>query len=232
MGRDRLVYAGPVGSTELHAHHAFQIVLAVEHPLLLGPAEEVPAPCNLAVIPPDAPHVILAPSPFVVLVYVDPDGPAGRRLRELVVPHASAEAWRQVAEAQLVGLSAPAPQTWTEADGLASHIVSRLAPRAARPRPVHPAITRVLRGLPDLLDGPIRLEELAAQAGISPGRLSHLFTETVGIPLRPYVRWLRLQRVARGSFLEAAQPSWSAAWQQACPTGASAPSCWSPRHGS
>ncbi|UQA54917.1 helix-turn-helix transcriptional regulator [Polyangium aurulentum] len=197
MGRDRLVYAGPVGSTQPHAHHAFQVVLALEQTMLLGPGGEEPAPVSLAIIPPDAPHAIHVPCPFVLLVFIDPDGAAGRRLRELGVPHTPAAAWRQIAEARLLDLALCEPQTWAEADSLAAEIVERLAPGAARPRPMHPAITRVLRCLPDLLDGPVRLEELAALAGISAGRLSHLFTETVGIPLRPYVRWLRLQRAAQ-----------------------------------
>ena len=46
-------------------------------------------------------------------------------------------------------------------------------------------------------------------AGLSEGRLMHAFTESVGIPLRPYLLWLRLQRAAAGiaggaSFVEAA----------------------------
>jgi len=32
--------------------------------------------------------------------------------------------------------------------------------------------------------------------GLSPGRLMHAFTESIGIPLRPYLAWLRVQRAA------------------------------------
>jgi AraC-like DNA-binding protein len=40
------------------------------------------------------------------------------------------------------------------------------------------------------------LDALAASVGLSPGRLMHAFTASLGIPLRPYVAWLKLQRAA------------------------------------
>jgi hypothetical protein len=40
------------------------------------------------------------------------------------------------------------------------------------------------------------LEALAGEVGLSPGRRMHVFTESIGIPLRPYVAWLKLQRAA------------------------------------
>src|SRR5215475_13475792 len=40
------------------------------------------------------------------------------------------------------------------------------------------------------------LEVLAEAVGLSPSRLMHVFTESIGIPLRPYLSWLRLQRAA------------------------------------
>jgi AraC-like DNA-binding protein len=44
---------------------------------------------------------------------------------------------------------------------------------------------------------------MAEVAGLSPSRLMHLFTESVGVPPRPYVRWLRLQR-ACGEIMQGA----------------------------
>ena len=37
------------------------------------------------------------------------------------------------------------------------------------------------------------LDAVAARVGLSPSRFLHLFTMSVGVPLRPYVLWLRLQ---------------------------------------
>src|SRR5262249_31295139 len=64
-----------------------------------------------------------------------------------------------------------------------------------RPR-IHPAIRRVIR---DLRSHPLNprattLARLAQLAGLSPSRFIHVFTESIGIPLRRYLLWLRVQR--------------------------------------
>jgi AraC-like DNA-binding protein len=42
--------------------------------------------------------------------------------------------------------------------------------------------------------GGVSQAELANIAGLSPSRFGHLFSEAVGVSLRPYLLWLRLQR--------------------------------------
>jgi AraC-like DNA-binding protein len=43
----------------------------------------------------------------------------------------------------------------------------------------------------------VSLDPVAASVGLSPSRFLHLFTTSVGVPLRPYALWLRLQCRAR-----------------------------------
>jgi len=61
---------------------------------------------------------------------------------------------------------------------------------------MHAGIRRVLEHLrdDDLERQQTSLTALAAVAGLSRSRLMHAFTESIGIPLRPYLRWLRVQR--------------------------------------
>lgn len=42
-----------------------------------------------------------------------------------------------------------------------------------------------------------RLTEAASKAGISPSRLTHLFTTQVGMPFRRFVLWARIRIVAQ-----------------------------------
>jgi transcriptional regulator GlxA family with amidase domain len=49
---------------------------------------------------------------------------------------------------------------------------------------------------PDEREKESSLESLASSVGISSGRLMHVFTTSIGIPLRPYLAWLRIQRAA------------------------------------
>jgi AraC-like DNA-binding protein len=58
-------------------------------------------------------------------------------------------------------------------------------------------VRRVLRLLQSSEpDSDRSLEALADAVGLSAGRLMHVFTESIGIPLRPYLAWLKLQRAA------------------------------------
>src|SRR5262249_36119891 len=67
--------------------------------------------------------------------------------------------------------------------------------RERRPGPLHPAVQRALgylgnRGLPPRQ---LSAKHLAQIAQLSPSRFLHVFTESLGIPLRPYIRRLRVQ---------------------------------------
>jgi AraC-like DNA-binding protein len=68
-----------------------------------------------------------------------------------------------------------------------------------RQRAVHPRVRRALQHLHlhFLERHETSLTRLAQVAGLSPSRLMHVFTPSVGIPLRPYVMWLRVQRAAQ-----------------------------------
>jgi AraC-like DNA-binding protein len=190
------MYAGALGPTGLHAHHAWQVV-AGEGVSLAG-ADGVAATAPAFVVPPDTPHAIAAPAPAAVMLFVDPDGPDGRRLRRVASSAPDATSW-------VSPLPPPAPpETWAEARDVAASLWTQLVGAEVRPRPQPPAITRVLRAI-DARPDDVGLDALAAVAGLSKSRLSHLFSAEVGIPVRSYLRWARMMRaaghIARGASL-------------------------------
>jgi AraC-like DNA-binding protein len=67
---------------------------------------------------------------------------------------------------------------------------------ARQPPRLHPGVRKVLPVIREELDGHRRvsLKRMAAIVGLSDSRLMHVFTTSVGIPLRRYILWLRLQR--------------------------------------
>jgi AraC-like DNA-binding protein len=75
-----------------------------------------------------------------------------------------------------------------------STLMRRGVPPSADPR-----VDRVIRLLQRraLDTHSTSLAQLSRVVGLSPSRFAHVFTESIGIPLRPYLRWLRLQRAAR-----------------------------------
>jgi AraC-like DNA-binding protein len=146
-----------------------------------------------ALIAPDAPHEVDARGATVIVAFVDPETEVGEGLRRrlegawTVVPETEVVGWRR--ELGALPLQPAAVERWWR---------MRVAAERA-PRRIHPRVRRVLRWLPQNIgsgDEKCSLERLAARAGLSPSRFMHVFTESLGLPLRPYLLWLRLQHAA------------------------------------
>ena len=66
-----------------------------------------------------------------------------------------------------------------------------------RPKPCHPSVRRVIQYLRSGgIENDVALKTLADVAELSRTRLVHVFSESVGVPIRPYILWLRLQLAA------------------------------------
>jgi AraC-like DNA-binding protein len=199
-----LATRGPGAASSQHAHHAMHAVLALDGGALRvragrrGPWREVAG----VVTAPDVEHAIDAVGVEILLVFLDPESSAGERLvpRFGDAPMVTLSAAGRDALTDGVdprALMGEAGAAWTErlvraAGGEAA------AQSPSRERPlIHPRVRRLiahLRALPP--DGDVSLGALAAAVGLSEGRLMHAFTESVGVPLRPYLLWLKLQRAA------------------------------------
>lgn len=198
LGTGWLLYLGPVGPTGPHAHHAFQVLLCPgETECLLADHTSPERALNAAVIAPDQAHAFGAFAQSVRLLYIDPDGMDGRRLRRAIGEPNTIEEWAEGAAPLAKLRNCANPQTWEDAAAFAGAVVDALAGPMVRPEVMHPALLRAMRILRDRepLDV-VRLSDLAQASGLSGSRLSHLFSEQAGVPLRPYVLWLRLQRAA------------------------------------
>jgi AraC-like DNA-binding protein len=154
---------------------------------------------------PDAAHEIDARGVEVAIVFLDPESDAGAALTGALTGPVRmlTAAERTLLEAGLdpMALIQSGGGTW-----LRRAVQTLGAGRLAARRRVHPRVRQTLRVLRSDVDGAdTSLEGLARRVRLSPGRLMHAFTESVGLPLRPYLAWLRLQRAAaaivRGSSL-------------------------------
>lgn len=191
----RLLYAGAIGSSDAHAHHAFQLARGLSGPITfvgsLGEMFDAPA----AVIPPDMFHATTGVTASGWVLYVDPDDAVGRRLRRTVKAGASPRHWAEAAR-RFLHLEGSPPASWDEVEALETAVLEALASPRVLSRALHPAVGRAMRAIDDNLHAKLSLPAVAAAARLSPGRLSHLFTAEIGIPFRRYVLWRRLMRAA------------------------------------
>lgn len=214
LGSGQMLYAGPVAPTTMHAHHAFQLVISLSEPIALRAQDRSATEAVAALIPPDEAHVIESAARAVLMLYVDPQALHARALRRDRPnrPSAACERWTEAGRRLAAAMPSSLPSSGAEARALIGAMLDVVgAPEAPR-RVLHPGVRSVFRVLPALLEpGAPRpsLVALARYARISPSRLAHIFRENVGIPLRPYVLWLRLQQA--GAALAAGESVTSAA---------------------
>ena len=192
-----LATRGPGGPCEWHSHHSLRFALAIEGEVRIRTARQGKwwsAPGVLTA--PDAAHVLDAQGAELLLVFVDPESVTGVPFRAALngpvrlISDAERNAMtRDVVPRSILRSGA--------ADWARRAAETMRVPAPAAPRSVHPRVRALLSmlrngGVADATS----LEVLASAVGLSPSRLMHVFTSSVGIPLRPYLAWLRVQRAA------------------------------------
>jgi len=137
----------------------------------------------------DANHEVDARGRALLIGFIDPESELGTALTQRTrgsispIPIAQVKCWRSVLGSRLT-------QTRVE------YWVRKELLNRRQSVKVHPRVRRVLKYLRENLakGADVSLKTLATVSGLSPSRLVHVFTESVGVPLRPYILWLRLQR--------------------------------------
>ncbi|APR83136.1 Transcriptional regulator, AraC family protein [Minicystis rosea] len=181
-----------------HAHHAMHLVLAREGSLRVQRGADAPWDQAAGVLTaPDVPHAIDADGVSVLLVFFDPESDVGASLHA-----ALAGPVRLVSDAERDALVDVDPMSLMRSEQRAwmDRLLATLGATAVPSRrAMHPRVKKLLAYLRAAdPETDTSLEALAAEVGLSPGRLMHAFTESIGVPLRPYLAWLKLQRAAAG----------------------------------
>jgi AraC-like DNA-binding protein len=195
----QLMYAGPLGPTTMHAHHALQIVVAPGAPLRLRGLRGHAVECRAAVVPADVEHAMDGTSASGLLLLLDAETFAGRCLARDAGSGLDARSWARAGEKLLHSTPERLPETWEEGQRAARSIMELLAgDEGSEPREQarHPAVRRALRLVPSMIDQVVRLGDIAGQVQLSTARLSRLFTRELGLSFRQYVLWQRMIRAA------------------------------------
>jgi AraC-like DNA-binding protein len=179
-----------------HRHPALQLIMTLRGPLLIraGPQERWKQ-CGAALVRSNAVHEVDArgtvESATVLLAYVHPESELGAALGALLAndieclsPSVVAR-WRGAVGWPVRGNRV---ERWVSRHLLNGHHSAPLDARVER------VLTYVRSNIGRSVD--LSLPALAMIAGLSPSRFLHVFTQNLGVPPRPYIRWLRLQRAA------------------------------------
>ena len=189
LGTGWAAFLGMAGDNEPHAHHAVQVVVAFGAPVTLWTSASGPRVVRVAVVPGDLPHTLLPSEAEVGLLYLDAESAPGRSLGSM-----SKELWSPPS----IDL---APLRIAFEDAIGGHMqgLERLLTQFAfqtSERHSDERVSSVLERLHRLQHLDVTASEMSNWAHLSSSRFAHRFRLHTGMPLRPYLRWLRLQRAA------------------------------------
>jgi AraC-like DNA-binding protein len=187
-----MIVWGPGFTTAAHRHHCVQLLFAL-HGTLLVRAGRTKAwrKCGAVWVRPDALHELDARGTTLLIGFIDAESDMGAALSARIEEEIACIPARQVARWRAVLGSTPN-------DARAQRWLTEFLLHRRRDVAIHPGVRRVLNHLhePQAALEDLSLKTLAGIAGLSPSRFMHAFTESVRVPVRPYILWLRLQRAA------------------------------------
>jgi AraC-like DNA-binding protein len=188
MGRAR-------GLVPPHAHHAIQVVVAMDGVLAICGEDGQWREGSGLVVQPDVVHSFDAQGALGAMLFVDPESIEGRWLRNsLPEPITIVPAVRLAALVPELRRFAEQPLESMEIGALIRHCVRSLSPGAPPARRLDSRVTTVLDGIRRSDELRISLESAAEMAFLSPTRFAHLFKQQMGLPFRRYVLWRKLTR--------------------------------------
>jgi AraC-like DNA-binding protein len=185
-----MIVWGPGFTTAGHRHHCVQLIMAMRGTLLIrGNSDDPWMRCGAALVRPDAAHEVDAQDTPVLIGFVDSESELGAALSERIEGGISCVSESQVTRWRLALGRMPTEarvERWVRTELL----------HRRRPVRIHPGVSLVLKHLREKLgiSYDFSLKTLAAISGLSQSRFMHVFTVSTGVPLRPYILWLRVQR--------------------------------------
>jgi AraC-like DNA-binding protein len=190
-----LLTARAQGVVPSHAHHAIQIVLALDGCVAIcGKDVEWTESCGI-VVRADAEHSFDCNGALGVMVFVDPESSEGSwlsaSLRQDITIVPDARLNSIVPEMRAF---AEQPDETHDVEAIVRGCVQGLRPGLAPTRRFDSRVTTVLDAIRESDDLRMSLDKAADMACLSPTRFAHLFKDQVGLPFSRYMLWRKLTR--------------------------------------
>lgn len=185
IGDGWALHTGQRATQTLHAHHVYQVSIGLERAVTLG-GDAAPG----WLVAPDVAHLMASEGP-VVSLYVEPRAAFAAALQSRL--DGTGVAPLTVTEHAGLRKVLARPVERASARTVLSELLSVLGPAEAPVRRPDVRVRRLLDRLAAGPSSPVSADELARVARLSKSRSRHLFREQVGMPIRTYRLWLRLQ---------------------------------------
>ena len=204
-------FLGRVPNIEEHSHHALQIEVGVYKTSKIFCGQDF-IKSRFAIIPPDVKHRIDDCDALQAIIYLEPESFISKRLFEKYFPDGKIRALNFEIIKPFMGMLQKLEKMIYSCfevrnflDGILNSLVGDYLPKEIMDKRIK-FVINVCKQTPEKK---ISTRVLANKVNLSESRLTHLFKEQVGIPIRRYLLWLRLSDALMelskgGSFTDAA----------------------------
>ena len=187
--------AGAQGVVPAHAHHAIQIVVALDGCVAISGSDGEWREARGIVVRPDAEHSFDCNAALGVMVFVDPESSEGAwlstSLRQdiTIVPDTRLDSIAPELRAFV-----EQPDECSDIAALVRRCIQGLRPGLAPARRLDPRVTTVVEAIRASDDLRMSLDQAAGKVFLSSTRFAHLFKDQVGLPFSRYMLWRKLTR--------------------------------------
>jgi AraC-like DNA-binding protein len=189
LGRYWARFEGMAGDNRSHRHFCGQLAWSKRGNIYLESVNGKVARGEVIGVEPNEPHRLMPQQGAIVLLYVEPTISASVARADAVLSKYLRDARRR-SESGFRSLGNSS--FWKEL--LSLEALSQ--GRDTSLRQIDSRLLQVVNLVASNLHSPLRHPDLSAAVQLSPSRLSHLFREQLGIPVRRYVLWERLRVAA------------------------------------
>lgn len=193
IGVGWVYYDGPVGHTEFHQHYAVQICFPSAGLLHIETTDESRSVETVLVIGSNVSHRLSTPATIAKILYVEPSliSQSARRLQVdgIEIPDLSPLQSQAIDNMFAAAQDSRGPDFGLELARViwpaeASHAFLSIDNR----------IRKALKNIELSEDLNLNLDQIAMGSGLSASRFRHLFSAQVGMPIKSYLLWIKLQR--------------------------------------
>jgi len=193
------IYLGRNIQTNLHTHYALEIAIAINKTFLFTTDGEYWSEMDMIVIHPHIAHQLKGnPDDLQLFIYFDPQSIQAQKISKDLF--SARQGFKQLSRISF-SIAITLLQDWIyeqeykQKDILPfiNQLTKEITPHQVYVHKADKRVTDSLLYVKTSLEADLSLEALSSRVGISSSRFAHLFKEHVGIPLRKYILWCRLQ---------------------------------------
>jgi len=202
VGLGWVYYNGPVGDTEFHQHYAVQICFPFSGPLHIETQTENQIVENILVVGSNVSHRLSSPSPTAQLLYIEPNLVRKNTARLNMAQMAVLDLPKTQMESIKSALNIAATERGPNYGRRIANLIWPHNSDCDVFLPIDPRISQTLANIEAAENLNLRLSQVIEGSGLSASRFRHLFSAQVGMSLKSYLLWTKLQRAIQSLALD------------------------------